>query len=265
VHKLLLAAVLVSVVALSEYSCNKPKVNEPEASAHPTPVKNTNSFISSGNFRELDAKTSLNSSSPYLEYYPCNLQGKSSEADKLTKTERMLVFGYEQLDEYNAPFNPAKRFEPVTTLSGMLVRYYAVHESLPKSTDDLFECYNSFYKDEIAKEGKTKEEVKKDFDNMLRSPITGKPLEWQNPNFSAGNVFITIVNDNPEALKYAETEFAKSLSEYKDQAKPMFDGLRVYLYCRVYGESNIIDNIQLSKFWTNEQITDMKTKIGITE
>ncbi len=258
--------VVIVCLFISSYliSCKEPIPEEKGETPPPVvaDMKEANAFISSINFRELEPKNSMKSTSPYQQFYPCDVSAKPIELKDLTQAERLLLFGYELLDEYDAPYNPQQRFQPVTTLLGMMMRYYAIYESLPKTADDLFECYYSFYKDDFEKEGKTLEAARADFVNMIKSPVTNKPIDWQNQNFSAGNVYIAVINDNPDAMKIAETKFRESLGVAGEQAKPRFDGFTVYLYCRVYGESGVIDNIDMSHFWSNEMVEDMKAKLA---
>ncbi len=208
--------------------------------------------------RPIEAKRLISPVSAYSKFYPCNKYCQTMDVDNLNIEEKMLVFGYELLDNNDEPFDPPKIFNPLSMLSNMIIKYYVVHGTMPKTSDDLFGCFYLCSNEMFVKSGKTKEDARNEFDKSITSPVTGEPIIWDNMEFSAGNAFVTVMNDNKEAFAYAKESFVKMFDTYPELQRPMDEGLTIFLYYRVYGTDGVIDNVLMAPYWTDDQLENMR-------
>lgn len=205
----------------------------------------------------------------YEEFFPGGMTLEADSWNGLSKHERLLALGFEVAREDGTSFKSPYTVRPVHTLAAMLEKYYLIYEKLPANMDDLFECYYHCVKDSYDKQGIGKEEVKEIFLSSVTSPVTGKPLEWNHPEFSKGNAYITLINENPDALNKAMEEWqtiwetkpdAPEGYEWKDDPEAKF----TFVYCRIYGETGVLDNFKTSARWTSDQLAKLPKPDGQT-
>lgn len=198
----------------------------------------------------------------YEEFFPGGMALESDSWDSLSQRERLLALGFEVAREDGTSYKTPYTVRPVHTLAAMLEKYYLMYDKLPGSIDDLFECYYHCVKDAYDKQGIGKEEVKEIFLSSITSPVTGKPLEWNHPDFSKGNTYITLINENPNALTRAMEEW-QEIWENKPEAPEGYDWKEdseakfTFVYCRIYGETGVIDNFKTSSRWTSDQLAKL--------
>ena len=181
----------------------------------------------------------------YAQYYPCDKGMQANGWAFLTPRERMLANGYEELDETGNPYKPAKTHRPVYLVASMLATAYHAHRTIPKNVHELAECAKSM--------GLGGDGLEEYFAEMLTSPVTGEVIDWNCPNFSAGNAFVTIINENKDAYKLAEERLAEAMKGHDDDSRlnvpkvPAKD--KIHVYIRVYGNSGVIDNCKEYLEW----------------
>ncbi len=201
----------------------------------------------------------------YEEFYPCDKGLETANWNDMTDKERMLALGYEILEKDGKALDKPAVIRPVMMASNLIMKYYLVHQKAPESIEQLWECYYSCVGKAYSDLGHNETEVREAFNESLTSPVTGKLLEWDHQNFSRGNAYITIVNENPDALEVAEEDWQRCCQNRPtDPENPskLIDlsdtAIVLHMYCRVYGETGIIDNIYTHARWTNEQMDKLK-------
>ena len=182
------------------------------------------------------------------QFYPCDKGLQSSDWTLLSPEERMLANGWEELDAGGKSFEPPKEKQPVRRLASLIAGHYHLHRKIPKTIEELVASTEEMarkYAMDPAAEGM---DYSKYYEDLLVSPVTGKPLTWNNPNFSAGNVFIAVVNEKPDALAQAHEDWKDIAAQYNasnKSGKTLDDsGIkdRIFIYARVYGTSGVITN-----------------------
>jgi hypothetical protein len=200
---------------------------------------------------DLDGKREVGASTEpglcnFEKFYPCDVTLQSEIWSTLTVQERMLAKGYEFVDENGASYDPKRLVDPVRNLSSMIACYYNLHSKMPESTDEIWNCIENMMADREPLD-RPISEIKKEFYDSLISPVTGRLIEWDKPSFSRGNAFITVMNDNSDALGEVEIRYANLSDQFPE--KPAGNprpanatGKKVHVMARIYGETGIIDS-----------------------
>ena len=189
------------------------------------------------------------------EFYPCDKELRAGGWPAMTPRERMLANGWEELKENGQPYDPPKQHYPVHKLVSMMANYYHHFGKIPTNVDDLVACGNACIGDKAAEYGVEDMNLKSYFEENLISPVTGEALTWNNPNFSAGNVFVTVVDENPGALQKVDafhSQIAKQInatSKLGGDFRADDSNDRFYIYVRVYGTSGVIDRWYEEVYW----------------
>ena len=187
------------------------------------------------NFKEIPGETSPEPSSDILgKIYPCDRKVQSEMWSDLKSEERMLASGYEVVNETGQSFKPKKIVYIAKNLIDLLASYYFEKGCEPKDREELLafgmeKAVNQKFESEEERNAACAE-----FLQGLVSPVTGKLIEWDHQNFSAGNAFVAVANDNPTAMK----EIAK-LAQTAGLSSTELAGA-VNIYVRLYGKSGVI-------------------------
>lgn len=183
----------------------------------------------------------------FKELFPCNAGLQAMLWDKLTTEERMLVWGYEELKPDGSHFEPPRRIMPVTQLGSMLSTFYQKHGRLPVDNEELYLCLvDMINKSAQFDSSINRIEAIKNALERMKSPVTGKLIEWNHEGFSPGNAFITNMNDNPDQLSAAAASFNASrtgreseyFGPYPDSLNPETD--MMFVNHRAYGYSGVL-------------------------
>lgn len=249
------------VIVLLCASCGNVRSASDTASGDSTGISKGSSSFSLADKREIQP-TRKPAISFYEQYFPCDRDMQAEYWADVSPAERMLVHGYEQLDENGDSYEKPYYIRPIQTLANMILKYYFIHDRMPSSTEDLWQFYLEYFGEAYAEQGVTEEDFRKAFIKTITSPVTGEPVEWNHQEFSRGNAFITVLNDNPEALALAESDWSE-LWENRvkvpvDSESPCkHDGLgkRIHIYMRVYGETGVLDNSDISAQWSSDQMS----------
>lgn len=182
----------------------------------------------------------------YAKYYPCDATLQSEYWVTMTVEERMLAKGYEFVQDDGSSYNPKREVNPVRNLVGMIACYYNKYGKMPESTDDIWTCAAELIETQGTLD-KPISQIKKEFYDSLVSPVTGSLIAWDKQSFSRGNAFITVMNNNPDAITEAEVRYA-NLSDMLPEkpANAPFPanatGKTIHMMARVYGETGILDS-----------------------
>ncbi|MEP0813790.1 MAG: hypothetical protein HRF49_03875 [bacterium] len=238
----MIARIVVLVLTIA-VTANFVACNKQDASPSVTTISGHAVRIPSGwNFKdkqEIPLNRPPGISGPYDKIYPCSASLQTNHFAELSVEERMLVNGYELLDNGKS-FKPMKVRKPVCNLAGWIAHFYYSKGRMPQSTEELFE-----HLDEL--DGKETDFI--DLYESIISPVTGKPLEWNHAEFSPGNAFITVINADPAALEIAQDDYSKMIAEQgsspPEGVKLAFDinapRDRIFVYSRIYGTSGVVD------------------------
>jgi hypothetical protein len=181
----------------------------------------------------------------YAKYYPCDVSLQSDIWSTLTVQERMLAKGYELVDNDGVSFSPKKEINPVRALAGMIACYYNVHGKMPESTDEIWKCIEDMLVKQDSLD-RPVSEVKKEFYDSIISPVTGKVIEWNKESFSRGNAFVTVMNDNQEAIAEAEERYGKLAEMMPPRPEgatlPKKIQKKIHVMARIYGETGMLDS-----------------------
>ena len=188
-------------------------------------------------------------SDPFKEIIPYDCELQADSWAKLSVEERMLAIGYEILSENGESYEPyPKQVRLPHMILGAMAQFYTQHERNPKSADELLEWRVSNIMAPVP-EGYEPYDVQEALDNqfsLLTSPVTGRLVEFDDPNFSPGNIYVTVMNDKPDMVeieqKYeAEMNYEKNYPEAFEKRKK-YGGEPIYSYYRVFGQTGVISH-----------------------
>ena len=155
--------------------------------------------------QELPTTRTPGTADPFAEFYPCDAEVQADSFDKLSAAERMLAIGYKVSGGEKGPYSRYDHgVKPVSFMADFIGQFYFRNGRMPVSTEEMFR-----YMDEQS--GRVDSAG---LYQLLVSPVTVKPLEWNHESFSRGNAFITVINDNPEALSVAEARHEQLEKKY---------------------------------------------------
>lgn len=186
-------------------------------------------------------------SDPYSELIPYDVEKEADYWVDLTVEERMLANGYELLDESGESFKPYPRFVNIpAAVHKAVLRFYVENGRNPVNSDELY-IWQVGKIIEPQLEGKKRYDINgalSDYFTYLTSPVTGKLIEIDNPNFNRGNIYVTAMNDKPEMLAIrgdleVSSNFAKRYPEVIEK-REKYGGLKYSSYCRVFGETGVL-------------------------
>ena len=195
----------------------------------------------------------------YEEFYPCDVGLQAHSWDDVSIEEKMLAWGYEILDENGESFDTPVMVHPLEVIGSLLSMYFKENGSLPESSQELFDWELERVKKWFEK-GLLEDAIYESFDSFeahfltsLISPVTGELIEWNNLDFSRGNVFVTVINDHPQALEAARERYTESWNarpEDERSRKPGPDRLddATFVYMRAYGESGVLGEFTSASF-----------------
>ncbi|MCD6118572.1 hypothetical protein J7K50_01910 [bacterium] len=186
---------------------------------------------------------------PYGEIIPYDCERQANNWDDLSVEEQMLGCGYEILDENGDSYEPRpRRVNIASRFEVGLLTFYQKHGRNPVNADEYLEWRISAIMTSPQPEGYEQYDVQEALDNLfsrLTSPVTGQLIEWDNPNFSPGNIYVRVVNDIPEAKKITDERHQRTLENHPEIKAKMDSGNYEddVVYCvitRIFGKTGVI-------------------------
>lgn len=198
------------------------------------------------------------------EFYPTDTPMQADSWEPFSPEERMLAIGYEALKNPGTADEEWEVIQPIRFLIHYISSYYHEFGRSPKSNEEMVSSWTEYIRKQGAFDGTgyTEEKFRKWFYRLIMSPVTGKPIEWNHPEFSRGNAYIAIINEIPEAYEKAEEMRIQSSERVNREAHANDPSRRidpyrkldhVHVFVRVYGETGIIDHSLASPGWKQQQ------------